>query len=388
MRTNVRRYDSVGRVNVSRKRRSRSRTRTGLGRSLLLLLLLRLLNSSSLAGEQWPVSADELASLWEGQRTEISTAVVRFRCFNSSLENPDNTPERVAELLDEYDLVQHPEALDPFLLALAGRPFSVANPAPDTTLIVAGRRRRVTGFFSDYVTDGELEADYQPSNHQVSLYPPGKFHVHFWDLRDLRWTPSAGVSAAGWTLTDVRDDVVVFDVPPLEGGTEFQVTSEIDVATGIVRHKMTRYRGGNPATERYQSGLEVHSSGIVFPKLGIKCTYENGVVRKARIVLVESASFNEPVDSSAFALAIPEGTTIVDYRPAEKSAYRATTAAADALALPLRNLDSPPRTAPPVSTGPSPQIRWSILVGFHLVVLLILGAIAIYRRRSVPTQQT
>ena len=186
----------------------------------------------------------------------------------------------------------------------------------------------------------------------------------------------------------MRDDVVVFDVPPVEGGTEFQLTAEIDIATGIVRRKFTRYPDGNPAVERYQSGLEVHSSGIVFPRLRIKITYSDGVVHKARIMLVESARFNEPVDSSAFALAISEGMTIVDYRPVEKSAYRATAAAADALALPVRNLDSPPRSASPVSTGSPPQIRWSILVGFHLVLLLILGAIAIYRRRSVPTQQT
>jgi hypothetical protein len=212
--------------------------------------------------------------------------------------------------------------------------------------------------------------------------------VHYWDLRDFRWTPPPGVSPARWTLADVRDDVVVFDVPPVEGGTTFQVTAELDVATGIVRHTITRYPDGNPAIEKYQSGLEVHSSGIVFPKLRINLTYADGVVRLARIMLVESARFNEPVDASAFALAIPEETTIVDYRTVEKSVYVATAAVPDALALPVRNLDSPPRTALSASAVTSTKRRWWMLIAVHLAVVLLLGAITIYRRRSAPTQRT
>ena len=387
MRTKVSRICSFRRLRLELKGRRCGRIRTHLCTLAIAQIALAAASLSRAESQPPPISPEELASLWEGQRTEISTAVVRFQCFNTELENPANTPEHVAQLLSDHDLVRDPDQLEPFLVALFGRPFEVASPTAEMSLTVSGRRRRVSGGFTDFVTDGDLEAEYMPSNGQVTLSPPGKSAVHHWDLSDLRWTPPPGISSESWNFLRVEDDVAVVEVPPREDGTAFMIDATLDIASGVVTHKMTRYADGKPAVEMYQSGLEVLSSGIVFPRVRINLTYTDGIVRLARVMLIHSARFNEPVDAAAFALELPERTTVVDFRTAEKSVYRTKTAELDALALPVRNLDSPPRSAPAMSASSSPKLRWLILIGVHLAVLLILGAVFLRRRRAVAMRR-
>jgi hypothetical protein len=329
-----------------------------------------------------PLSPSELASLWEGQRTEIATAHVQFLCFNGPLDNPQNSPERVRQLLEEYDLVAQPERLLPFLTALAGRPFAAAVPAEEMRLLVSGSRRRVEDPFATFVTDGELEAEYVAANRQVTLYPAGKSRVHHYGLEDLRWIPPPGISPVHWRVMSADAETVTYEVPPNAGGPKLDVVCSIDAATGIVIHSITRYPDGVPAIEMYQSGLDVSAAGIVFPRLRIDLVYSAGHLRTARVIQVTSARFNESVDDASFTLPVPEATRIIDFRTVEKDAYLATAPAPDALALPVRNHHSPARTAPAAAATPSPARRWSILIAVHCTALLLLGGISLRKRRS------
>lgn len=332
------------------------------------------------------IEVSELAALWESQRSEIATAVVRFLCFNGGVDNPENTPRRVAALLDEYDLVEHPEGLGPFLLALAGEPFEVPQPWEEMTLLVSGAYRRVEDSFCTFVTDGEVEFELTPSNRQLSIIPRGKSRVHHYTLDDLRWTPPPHVSAAGWRYLREEGDAVVYDVPPDPAGTRFAVTAAIDSATGIVRHSITRYPDGLPAIELYQTGLRMHAGGITFPQLHVRLTYSAGALRSARVMLVQEARFNEPVSESAFHLPVAEGTRVIDYRGEEKVGYLSKDAVADAHEL----LAYAPRLAAPPAAGPArpPQTsRWTLLAAINFAVLLLLAGLFVLRRRSADSRR-
>ncbi|MBL8848880.1 MAG: hypothetical protein JNG89_04320 [Planctomycetaceae bacterium] len=353
----------------------------------LLLLLPALLGTASVVaqssgpGANPPLSPAELAQLWEGQRTEIATAVVRFRCFNSTFASSRNSPERVATVLAEHDLANHPEHFEACLLALNGAPFSRPQPWEDMTLTVSGRHRRFEDQFTKFVSNGEAEAALTPSNGQVDLFPVGRSAIHHYDLSDIRWTPSARVSASTWEVLEVAGDELVFRVPPAAGGNGSEIDVSVDAASGIITHKLTRRVDGSPAIELFQQGLMVHASGIVFPQVRVDLQYEAGSARTARVILVESAEFNVPVNDAVFYLSIAKGTRIIDYRGSEKTATVAARPEADVLSLPTIHLTSPaqpPERAP--ASAPS-QLRWPLLIGVHVIALLA-GGMLVWRRRG------
>jgi hypothetical protein len=331
-----------------------------------------------------PIAPAELAALWESQRSEIATAEMRFRCFNGSLENPANSPEHVQQLLSEHDLVAHPEQLDACLLDLAGRPFSVAQPWEDMALTVSGRRRRFEDAFTTFVCDGNVEAAFTPSNRQVDLYPVGKSVIHHYDLADVRWIPSSRVSAESWEFLHLAGDDAVFHVPPLKNGTGSTIVTAVDSATGIITHKITRHADGTPAIETYQQGLELHSSGIVFPRLRVDLQYRQGVARTARVILVASARFNEPVDDAVFELPLAQGAKVIDYRSPEKAAYIAAKPVADALTLAVHRLASPALPPLRVPASAAPPFGRTLLIVAHVVALLA-GGVLIWRRRKTSS---
>lgn len=328
-----------------------------------------------------PVSLAELPPLWEAQRAEIATAQVRFRCFNSSFEVPGNTPERVAQLLAEHDLVARPDALLSFLEALTDRRFEERKPWDDMVLTVSGRRRRVDGGFCTFVSDGDQEAVWTPTNKQLDLQPVGKSGVHHYRLDDLRWIPPQRVSTSAWQYLGTEHEAAVFDVPPLPDGPQFQILTSIDPASGLVMHSITRREAGDPAFEKYQLGLDVHASGIVFPRLRIDLTYAGGIVHSARVMLIQAARFNEPIPEAAFVLPVAGGTRVVDYRANEKDVWIIKSAAADALTLPA---PTPAPSAAPItrsSASTASGLRWW-LAGVHAAGVTAVVLLVVRRRRA------
>lgn len=334
-----------------------------------------------------PIPPAELAALWEAQRTEIATAEIRFQCFNAALENPQNTPARVAALLDVHDLVAQPVRLEPFLLELTGRPFQVPRPWENMTIIQSGRRRRFEDAWATFVTNGDTEAVLTPNNRQLDLIPVGKSAVHYYDLADIRWTPSPRVSPNVWTFLHRAENDAVFNVPPSPGRTQFQTQATVDLATGIVTHTITRRPDGDPVAEMYQRGLDVHASGIVCPRLRLDLQYAAGVVRTARVILVQSARFNEPVDDAAFRLPVNRGLKIIDYRGTEKTAFVATEPAPDALALPVFVTNSPAVPSVRRPASPATQRPWTLLIVAHVAALFATALLLRRRRRASPTRQ-
>jgi hypothetical protein len=332
--------------------------------------------------ESSPIDLTELPLLWQAQRSEIATAEVHFRCFNSSFENPQNTPDRVAELLARHDLVARPDELEAFLEVLTGRTFDERKPWDDMILTVSGSRRRVDGSFCQFVTDGELEAVYTPTNHQLDLHPVGLSGVHHYELADLRWIPPPGISAANWQHLGTHNGGAVFNVPPQADGPDFEVITSLDAASGIVTHTITRYSDGAPAMEIFQSGLNLHASGVLFPRLRADITYARGSASSVRIMLVQQAIFNEPVADAAFPVPVRAGARVVDYRVPDKDVWIAHEEIADALAVPVRVTASAGAAAAgfvrPARTGK----WWWLFAGVHLAGATAAVALLWRRRRS------
>jgi len=330
-----------------------------------------------------PVDLNELPLLWQAQRSEIATAEIRFRCFNSSFESPQNTPEHISALLARHDLVAQPDELEAFLEVLTGRTFEGRKPWDDMILAVSGGRRRVDGRFCQFATDGDLEAVFTPVNHQLDLQPVGKSTIHHYDLPDLRWIPPEGVSAAEWQFLRADDGDAVFNVPPLPDGPAFEVLTSLDAASGIVTHSLTRHPDGSPAMEFYQSGLDLHASGVLFPRLRVDVTYANGSAYTVRVMLVHQATFNEPISDAAFVMTAAAGTRVVDYRVPEKDIWIASEEIADALAVPVR-VTTP---AGPAAAGIVRPARtdkwWWLFSGIHLAGATAAVALLWHRRRSM-----
>lgn len=333
-----------------------------------------------------PIAPAELAALWEAHRTEIATAEIRFQCFNAAIDNPQNTPERVAALLAEHDLVGHPERLEAFLLALWGRPFHTPRPWEDMSIVVAGRRRRFEDAWATFVTDGETEAVLTPKNRQLDLMPVGKSAVHYYDLDDIRWIPSARVDAGAWELVQFAGEEAVFNVPPHPDRSQIAIQTSVDAASGFVTHTITRRPDGEPVTERFQRGFDVQSSGIVCPRLRVDLQYAAGVVRTARVILVQSARFNEAVDDAVFRLPVAPGLRIIDNRGTEKTAYVATESVPDALALPVYFTHSPAQPAVRMPESEPADRRWTWLIVAHAIALATGWLLLRRRRRALLTR--
>jgi len=335
-----------------------------------------------------PIALADLPLLWQAQRAEIATAAIRFRCFNSTFENLQNTPEHVAQLLTEHDLIAQPDELNPFLEALTGLKFDQRKPWDDMVLTVSGNRRRLDGGFCKFVTDGDLEAVYTPANRQLDLQPVGKSTIHHYRLDDLRWIPPQRVSPGAWQYLHTVDGSVLFNVPPAADGPDFAVLTSLDSASGNVTHSITRHADGSPAIEMYQSGLDLHAAGILFPRLRVDLTYANGAVYTARVLLVLESRFNEPVADESFTLPVAAGTRIVEYRTAEKDVWIAPSDIPDALSLTPRV--TAPASRPVVRAGSSAVAKnwWWLLASVHLAGLTAAVLLIWRRRRSVslPSQ--
>lgn len=321
--------------------------------------------------------SQDITAMWDGQRSEVATASIRFLCFNGSIEPPGPSAEEFQRLLRDHDFAADAEQFHPFLLAVLGGTFR-DPPWAEMHLEVAGRRQRQEDDGLTFLRDGEHDFLVLPANHQVSVYPLGQSGFHCYGLSDLRWIPPAPMPPERVRVLGRDGDAWQIEFVAPEGDTAGGTSSTalVDDATGIMVSTSTLSAEGLPLKERYQLGVRTYPGDISFPVASVQAWYAAGRLSKLRVMLIQEARFNESIPDSRFVLAAEQGTSLIDHRRPETAGFQTKAEVAD-----VRTLLSPVAVLPPRAPLRQPDRgvgRWLLLVNG---VLLIGAGFVIWRRR-------
>lgn len=263
----------------------------------------------------------ELNAKWERQRSEIKTAYIRYgRISNGGDGVEPRTPEEVGEILNRVDLGARPDDLR-LIIAELVKPLDPEmrrkSPGTDPWSVLEfhgeGLKTRVDRpSIHDYtdadVFDGENLLSTRFVNNQISLHLPGQTSLHYTTLAEFRLVPNTRWGAK--SFLGRGDGEVFFQLRGGNIGPEMIV----DEATGLVLRRTVLLDGGAVYRDYWQFGSVDYGSGIVFPSLIIRTTYKSGILDNVGVFLILEARFNEELPADVFAVAVPSGTNIFDYR--------------------------------------------------------------------------
>lgn len=251
---------------------------------------------------------DTFVETWKGQQSEIATARVRFRLFQSRDVTP--LPRReVQQLFRTGDLGADPERLKGIL--------NKALPQPMETPWVLQRifqqgsqiKNEVVGQRFTIADDGAQRVEYNGLgfNNQALLYPLGVSTLRIWSVRDLRRTP--GPDSSLYRLASRGAGQVVLKAPIGE--------IVVDETNGAVLRASWRDRADarEVTHEWLQDCFVTYPSGISFPSLNVQAEYGPGeLLRQLEVTWIEEADFNINLGAGAFAVSAPAGCNVFDRR--------------------------------------------------------------------------
>ncbi len=332
-------------------------------------------------------AADEAATIRDifdqvaAQREEIFSAKITYRWHLATYRKPDNTPDHVRAIFDQYDLIGDPDSLRELVHALEPDPATVDPPWETRTFHMLGQKRRTdTSQGVIQMVDDDHEMEYEGFNRQLSVDQRGKSSVHLTAIRDFRCNPPAprhGLKAEDYRIVGSTADSITLEMIPSEettgGISPYQYTFER--ATGVLTHYQVTHADGL-AREVWQSGLTEYPGGVVIPSLRIVTMYREGRLSSLRVFIIDEAEFNGPVSEELFIMPVPAGTVVVDYR-FPNSPSRRTKKAADDVRSILAPVSVPvPRVAD--SRGPN----WRMVLILNGIALIVVATV-LWRRASV-----
>lgn len=329
------------------------------------------------------LQSQEITAVWDGQRSEVATASIRFLCFNGSIESPGLSAEELRQLLRDHDFAADAEQFRPFLLSVLGGSFRLDPPWAEMQLDLAGRRQRQEDGRLTFLRDGEHDFIVLPANHQVSVYPLGQSWFHCYGLSDLRWVPPPPMPPERIRVLGRDGDAwqVEFVAPAGDSAGGTSSTALVDDATGIMLHTSTLSAAGLPLKERYHLGVRTYPGDISFPVASVQAWYAAGRLSKLRVMLIQEARFNESIPDSRFVLPAAQGTSLIDHRGTATAGFQTKADVSD-----VRGLISPVAVLPPRAPhGQSDRGagRWLLLING---VLLVGAGFVIWRRRRAAHQ--
>lgn len=333
--------------------------------------------SASARAADW-LQPSEIAAMWDGQRSDVVTANIRFLCFNGPVPDSTITSERLAELIDRHDFVDDAAQLRPFLLEVLGGSFRRDPPWAEMSLVQSGRRRRMDEERMTFVRDGAFDLIQLPQNRQISAYLPEQSSLWCYELNDLRWTPPAPMPAERLAVLgrEGADWRVAF--LPAKGAVENALPAEglVDDASGILTRKWTRSADGMLLKERFQLGIHRYPGDVDFPRAHVEAQYSDGMLSDLRVMLVQDAEFNRSIAESRFVLGAAAGTILIDRRGGEKTAQVVSADVPDVRSLLTAESVLPHAAREPDAGGDSRRL----LLVVNAVALAILGLLIVLRR--------
>jgi hypothetical protein len=265
------------------------------------------------ANDSWSSEwLDELWSLWEVRRSEISTARIRYRDYRA-VPAADSAPtaEEFRALVESVDLAARPDDLREILARVSTELPDRDPPWKMSLLTVEGRRVRWVYPPFDSLIDGDLEFHFDGDNNQVGVYPLGKARRLVTQVTDFRYVPSASIDRGYFQWTGRAENGVW-----LTGSVS---RSLVDEATGLFLWDQTLRSGsGEVLRESWEQGIVEYPGDIPFPTVSIRAVYRSGRLASAWFRIVEEAQFNVDLDPGEFQLATAADVKVIDYRGEQK----------------------------------------------------------------------
>lgn len=255
---------------------------------------------------------DELWSLWEVRRSEISTARIRYRDYRA-VPAADSAPtaEEFRALVESVDLAARPDDLRRILARVSAELPDRDPPWKMSLLTVEGGRVRWVYPPFDSLIDGDLEFHADGDNNQIGVYPVGKSRRVVTRVTDFRYVPSASIDRGYFQWTGRAENGVW-----LTGSVS---RSLVDEATGLFLWDQTLRSGsGEVLRESWEQGIVEYPGDIPFPTVSIRAVYRSGRLASAWFRLVEEAQFNVDLDPAEFHLATAADVKVIDYRGEQK----------------------------------------------------------------------
>jgi peroxiredoxin len=101
--------------------------------------------------------------------------------------------------------------------------------------------------------------------------------------------------------------------PPI-GPVKFHKETLVDEATGFVYREQAEFPTRRYVTEDWQFGPQKQTNGAVLPSLRFHFEYSNGKFMRAELVVIDEVEMLDRVPPETFAVAVPPGTYVLDYR--------------------------------------------------------------------------
>lgn len=337
---------------------------------------LTLSGNDTETADQLPQSPDETQVIQRvleqvnAGREEIVSAEIHFRWHLSTYKNPENTPQRVRELLSQADLTNNPGALESLVKELKPYPALTGPVWESRDFSKLGVKRRAeTAHGTTELVDGDHEMTYHQFNEQLTVSGRGGSSVHRTQMEDFRSFPPSEFGVENYrveTHAGGQINLAFYRDPTNASDGSVADYYTIDELTGVVTHELTHFRG-ELKKEIWQHGLTEYSGGVTLPALRLKTTYREGMLKSLTIWAIESANLNVPVDEDRFIMPVPEDTVLVDARLPTKVVRKVKKPVDD-----VRSILTPITLAEPSETG-SGGVSWRLLLIFNGFVFLALA---------------
>ena len=277
----------------------------------------------------------ELASKAYENPPQVATAHVKFRIAELNDGFPVGmTSEECRKLLSESGVTSQPDKLRDLLGSLIKEPNQLeAKPWSSVDLYQGPSGIRTTTststHSSDYWIGREWSYRWDSAKSQASLLrrEDDRFHkdetlVEF--LQQRRMTFAWLKSLKPISIRNVGDKILLRS----DRNSELQQETTLDAVSGRI-HSAANSSHGVVIGERLQFGWREFNDDFWLPSVIAEFRYRRGELDHCRFIVIEDASFNQPLPDGTFSFGVPAGSVIVDKRVGLSQTYTINRDVAD-----------------------------------------------------------
>jgi hypothetical protein len=198
------------------------------------------------------------------------------------------------------------------------------------------------------------------------------------ELRDLKFTPYLFPDKGNDQLEILKAEGKALRVRMgAHRGTEIPryVGMLVDARTGFVYHWSSPRHANALHMEKFQYGATKYPGDIWIPKVTVEAVFNGDRLDRLFFHVIKQVSLNKEIDPKHFAVPVPAGATVVDYRkdPQKPTVFHPPKAVPDI----LKELPEVPK---PVSEAP-PRSLWPWYAGSVLALIGCVGIVIFYRTK-------
>ena len=255
----------------------------------------------------------QLRGAWHRADRAVGTAWIKYRRYRMGPSSVQRIPhESVAAVLSPLGPNTRPEQLLPVVRDLleaqahehwgsdwGTRVFRCVGLRTLDTCVREGE------LASARLYDGEIDVRYDVVNRQVDVHRAGNSTYARTPLSAFRISAPEGVLSQLET-SSLEDGRVRLSHDRLE--------VVADPSTGFIHRYVLLNPAGNRRTESFQYGPTTYPGGICYPRLKLHLGFRDGKLDSIDLIVIDEARFNGGFSDPDFAIALPAGATVVDYR--------------------------------------------------------------------------